>query len=287
MTYIAGGCSTYSKTRYADVEGYPDWTFLADGAMLYTKQGPMLDTWSALGSNILGYKNSRVQNEMAHVVHSGLINTSIPNDLEEDTAETLCTLTGWDQCRFAKNGSDVTEAAVRLARFVTGITHIITNSYHGSHSDLLESDVTKNNGLAENPNVTQLTFTKPEDILLAVGASGPACVLVEPYHPSHGEPWPWHEIKDACEQAGSLLIFDEMITGFRSAPGGYAAVCGVKPHLACYGKALANGMPLAAICGPRELMQHFEHDVFMSGTAAAEGLSLAAANACLEVQQKD
>jgi glutamate-1-semialdehyde aminotransferase len=129
--------------------------------------------------------------------------------------------------------------------------------------------------------------------IAAVQYHGAAALIAEPIF-ADGTIWPWAEIKEACHKAGALLVFDEVITGFRYAPGPALLfeshqrkqlVPFETPDLYCFGKAIANGMPLACVAGPRELMQEYEKNVFFSSTAAAECLSLAACKATLETMR--
>jgi glutamate-1-semialdehyde 2,1-aminomutase len=295
---VAGGTSTYSKIR--TIPHYPDRVVSASGAHVMAeggvRLGRYLDYTSALGAVLLGYNDPAVTRALTGVLDAGTINCGLPIRLEEETAELLCAATGWDQARFAKNGSDVTEAAVRLARYrhrqrawSVGPGAVVTNGYHGSHSDLVAATPGKDGGVLDAAQRGLLPVESAAECLRLItdGCQDGqvAAVIAEPHRPSHTTPWPWQEIKDTCERAGALLIFDEVLTGFRMGLGGYAAVCGVRPHLACYSKALGNGVPIAAIAGPRALMLEFETHVFLSGTYATEGLGLAAAWAVLSALQ--
>lgn len=118
----------------------------------------------------------------------------------------------------------------------------------------------------------------PEDILKAISFRNDiAAVVMEPITPEISD-WKLDSIKAACHQKGALLIFDEIVTGFRVKCG---SAVSVRPDIACYGKAIANGWPIACIAGPERLMYLFTRWVFFSSTNAAENLSLAACAATM------
>lgn len=122
------------------------------------------------------------------------------------------------------------------------------------------------------------------------GPYGLAAVVMEAV-PSNDPGWErpggwFHEIRRACDETGTLLIIDEMVTGFRMAPGGACEALGIRPDLACYGKGIANGFPLSAIVGPYKYLKRYEEDVFFSTTHGGEAVSLAAALATMRVVQE-
>jgi glutamate-1-semialdehyde aminotransferase len=202
----------------------------------------------------------------------------LPTVLEEGAAKTLCDITGWECVRWCKNGSDALEAAVRLARFLTKRKTVVTNSYHGSHSDLVAAQPGKDGGVLDECINSLVPCRSPDDILKTLSLRDDiAAVVMEPITPEI-EDWKLEGIKHTCHQKGALLIFDEIVTGFRVRCG---SAVSVQPDLACYGKAIANGWPLACVAGPERLMQTFGNWVFFSSTNAAENLSLAACIATL------
>jgi glutamate-1-semialdehyde 2,1-aminomutase/spore coat polysaccharide biosynthesis protein SpsF len=192
--------------------------------------------------------------------------------------------------RFGKNGSDATAGAVRVARAYTGRDTIACCGYHG-WQDWYIGSTTFNRGVPDA--VRQLIETFEYNNLnslrriFAEHAGKVAAVIMEPVgivEPAAGF---LQSVRDLCRREGALLIFDEMITGFRLARGGAQEYFGVTPDLACFGKALANGYPLSAVAGPREIMKTFE-EVFFSFTFGGEALSLAAALATLrEIVEKN
>ena len=286
MTHVIGGCSTYSKTQFLDLPYYPKTLAWGEDVFVYnndlTWSPPLpdlplrwIDFTASLGAIFLGY-GAVDRTIINHLKMSGSL-LPLPHYIEEETAALFCSLTGWDCLRWCKNGSDATEAAVRLARWKTGRQGIITNSYHGSHSDLVAATPGKDGGLLDPVRFFVWPARNSKDIIKQVFEEGAAAVLAEPFT-ADGQEWNWYEIADACRKTGTLLIFDEIITGFRTRLG---SAVDVRPDLACYGKVIGNGMPIACLAGPHSLMQAFEEAVFFSGTYAAELLSLAACHATL------
>jgi glutamate-1-semialdehyde aminotransferase/spore coat polysaccharide biosynthesis protein SpsF (cytidylyltransferase family) len=189
-----------------------------------------------------------------------------------------------EMARFGKNGSDATAGAVRLARAYTGRDLIACCGYHG-WQDWYIGATTFNRGVPRDVQQLTLTFQYNRiESLKQIFAEHPGQVaavileavgLVEPQNDF------LQQIKELCRREGALLIFDEVITGFRLARGGAQEYYGVVPDLACFGKAMANGYPLSAVVGPREIMKVFEQ-TFFSFTFGGEALSLAAAKATLK-----
>jgi glutamate-1-semialdehyde aminotransferase len=250
--------------------------------MVWDTEGKPYLCWnSCLGAISLGYAHSAVNLAIRHQLADGCA-FSLPHLLEEETAALLCQCAGTEQLRWCKNGSDATEAAVRLARHVSGHEAIVTTGYHGSHSDLVTSTPGKDGGVLPGCSMQTIPVPSAQDLLSYLEAEPVAAVVAEPVF-ADGTSWPWQEIKTACHAVGALLIFDEVVSGFRYRLG--SALPDVVPDLYCFGKGIANGLPLACVTGPRELMQEYEQDVFFSSTAAAECLSLAACRATLRVMQ--
>jgi acetylornithine/succinyldiaminopimelate/putrescine aminotransferase len=190
---------------------------------------------------------------------------------------------------FGKNGSDVTMAAVRLARAVTGRSLILQHGFHGFHDWYLATHSAVR-GIPDE--LRSLVHSFPFNDLDALRdlfdrfEGRVAAVVMEPAHSLLPEPGYLDAVKRLASECGALLVFDEMVTGFRLARGGAQELFGVVPDLACFGKALANGMPLSALVGKRALMQHLP-SVGFGMTFRGETLSLAAASATLAVIERE
>jgi len=171
---------------------------------------------------------------------------------------------------------------VRLARAFTGRDKVLCCGYHGWH-DWYIGVTDRNKGIPQA--VRDLTFTfNYNDIQSVIDSidGETACVILEPVVFEAPVGNFLHRLKEICRQNGTLLIFDEMWTGFRLALGGAQEFFGVKADLACYSKAVANGMPISILTGRRDVMHLLEKDVFFFTTFGGEALSLAAAKATIE-----
>ena len=256
----------------------------ASGAHVWDVDGNrFIDLPMALGAVILGHAWPAVNEEIARQLADGITYT-LPHPIEIEVAERIVDrVPGAERVRFAKSGSDVNSAAIRIARAVTGKDGVLVSGYHGWH-DWYIGSTTRNRGIPRE--VAQLTrtfdFTDIKSLEEAIARQGAtAAVVVEPA--TDIEPAPGHlEAIAACARAaGALLVFDEVITGFRVAPGGAQERYGVTADLVTFGKALGNGMPISAIAGPATFLDELS-EIFFSGTHGGEVLSLAAARATLD-----
>jgi glutamate-1-semialdehyde aminotransferase len=247
-----------------------------------------LDFSMAVGPLSLGYCYPAVDEAIRAQLGDG-ITFSLMHPLEVEVAELVREVVpGADGVRYSKTGADVTSAAVRLARAFTGREKVLCCGYHGWH-DWFIATTDRASGI---PAATrELTFTIPYNDIGAALASidaETACVILEPVTYDAPKPGYLEGLRDACDRAGALLVFDEMWTGFRLAVGGAQERFGVRADLACFSKAIANGMPLGVLTGRREVMHLLERDVFFFTTFGGEALSLAAAKATIEeIRAKD
>ncbi len=279
------GSQTFSKSYIQ----YPENTsplFLTHGNGYRTWDvdgNEYIDLVNALMPNILGYSDPDVNYAIQSQLQKGII-LSLATELEIQLAEKLCSIIPCaEKVRFAKNGSDVTAAAVRLARAYTGRDNIIACGYHG-WQDWYIGTTSRNKGVPKQ--VSELTSTVPYNDLNSLEAllstERYAAIIMEPCNATPPNPGYLESVKSLCEKFGSLLIFDEIVTGFRFALGGAQEYFNVTPHLACFGKAMGNGMPISAIVGRNDIMDQME-EIFFSGTFGGETLSIVAA---LETIQK-
>lgn len=291
------GTATYSKHHSRYPAGVPKRFEYASGAWVNERapvtngplrfsENPWLDLTSGLGAVILGHNDPDVTRAIAEQLNLG-ISYPLPHRLEQEVAELLLEVVTWrraESVRFGKNGADVTSSAVRLARAVTGRTCVLYADYHGHH-DWCMTEPPKNGGVFVGTDAYGYPASEKvgrEYLIEALENDGKvyAAVVLEGFSSYDPTPdWPdfWPRLRRACDDTGTLLILDEMISGFRCTIGGAAELLGIEPDLACYGKAMANGMPLSAIVGPFEYLQRYEDDVFFSITHGGEALSLAAA----------
>ena len=279
-----------SKGADQFVEGVaPVFLSRGSGAHVWDVDGnEYIDYMMALGPVILGYGVPEVDAAIRAQLASG-IQFSLSHPLEVELAELLIDVIPCaEMVRFGKNGSDVTAGAIRLARVATGRDRVAVCGYHGWH-DWYIGSTSRNKGVPESTRALTSTFryNHPED-LSALFAEHPhefAAVIMEPVHGEEPHEGFLERIAEMTQAHGALLVFDEVKTGFRMGLGGAQAYYSIRPDLACFGKAIANGMPLSALVGRRDIMEQLA-DAFFSFTAGGETLSLAAALATLKVLQE-
>ncbi|MGA9314587.1 MAG: aminotransferase class III-fold pyridoxal phosphate-dependent enzyme [Solirubrobacteraceae bacterium] len=288
---IPGASQTLSKGPTQWVQGVaPAYVERADGAYVWDVDGNRyLDFPMALGPILLGHRHPAVEQAIVEQLRSGIV-FSLPHPIEIEVAERIAALVpGAERIRFAKSGSDATSAAVRLARAKTGRERVIVTGYHGWH-DWYIGSTTRHLGVPEV--VRSLVEPVPFADLAALAAAFDrhprevACVVCEPVGIVEPTPELLREMIDLAHHQGALIVFDEVISGFRLAPGGAQEHFDVLADLVCFGKALGNGMPISALAGPASIMDGLQ-DVFFSGTHGGETLSLAAARATLDVLARE
>ncbi len=256
-----------------------------DGGKIYDVDGnEYVDLVSALLPNVLGYRDPDVDAAIRRQLARG-ISFSLPTMLEVELSERLVRYVPCaEMVRFGKNGTDATSAAVRLARAATGRDRLILLGYHG-WQDWYIGATTRNLGVP--PSVSALSHVAPYGNLAAIEArfgeypGEIAAVILEPMNSIEPPVGYLRGLVELAHRNGALIIFDEVITGFRWSLGGAQAYYGVTPDLACFGKAMGNGMPISAVVGRTEIMRLME-DIFFSGTMSGETLSLAASIATID-----
>lgn len=238
---------------------------------------------------VLGYCDPDVNEAIAQQMEKGIC-FPLASPLEAELAERLVRLIPCaEKVRFGKNGSDVTTAAVRLARAHTGRERILVCGYHGWH-DWYIGSTTRDLGvpLAVKALTTAVPFNDLdalEDVLKRDGDQI-AAIVMEPTSKDPAKAGYLEGVRALTERYGVVLVFDEIITGFRVAMGGAQAKSGVTPDLACFGKAMGNGMPISAIVGRSDIMKGMD-DIFFSATFGGEALSLAAAIATIDKLERE
>ena len=275
-----GGAQTRSKRASAFPPGYPRFLEGGKGAIVWDETGKEYVDWVlGLASISLGYGFPAVDLAVMKQLDHG-ISFSLPTTLEIETAEVLCEALQAEQIRFVKTGSEATEGAMRIARLATGRDLILSIGYHGWHS-VHDAAAATHFGVPFVYERVMRGMPYGEEVPLTDQV---AAVIVEPCRDDE-PPIGWLDaLRFRCDLYGALLIFDEIVTGFRWALRGGSEYFGVEPDLRVYGKAMANGMPLACIVGPEALMRHAS---YVSGTFGGECLSLAAARATLKVYQDE
>jgi glutamate-1-semialdehyde 2,1-aminomutase len=266
-----------------------------------------LDFMMSWGPKILGHAHPVIVEAVTAAVSRGL-SYGAPTPAEVELAERVVeSYPGLEQVRFVSSGTEATMSAIRLARGATGRDVIVKFSgcYHGHADHLL---VAAGSGLATfgTPSsagvpepFASLTRVLPLDDeaavreLFAREGADIAAVIVEPMPANNGllvqRPEFLETLRAETERAGALLIFDEVITGFRLGPGGAAARYGITPDLATFGKVIGGGLPVGAFGGGRELMRHLapEGKVYQAGTLSGNPVAMAAGAAVLGVLERE
>jgi glutamate-1-semialdehyde aminotransferase len=240
-----------------------------------------LDFNMAIGPVSLGYCYPAVDDAIRAQLEKG-ITFSLMHPLEVEVAEQVRRLVPCaEMVRFSKTGCDVTSAAVRLARAYTGRSRVVCCGYHGWH-DWYIAVTDRQRGIpAEVADLTSTFEYNDLDSLADALDDDVACVILEPVTFQPPRDGFLSGVKELCRKHDALLVFDEMWTGFRVALGGAQEKYGVVPDLACFSKAVANGMPLSILAGRADVMELLARDVFFFTTFGGEALSLAAAKATM------
>lgn len=249
-----------------------------------------IDYPMALGPIILGHNYPAVTEAVVRQIQEGTT-FSLPHPLEVAVAEMLVDIIPCaEMVRFGKNGSDATSGAVRVARAYTGRDIIACCGYHG-WQDWYIGTTARNKGVPKAVQELTIPFEYNNiaslERIFAEHHGQVAAVIMEPVGVVEPRDGFLQQVRELTQREGVLLIFDEVVTGFRLALGGAQEYFGVTPDLACFGKAMANGYPIAAVVGHREIMELFD-EIFFSFTFGGETISLAAAIATInEMREKN
>ncbi|MDQ2769498.1 MAG: aminotransferase class III-fold pyridoxal phosphate-dependent enzyme [Bacteroidota bacterium] len=267
----------------------PKYVKRAKGSHIWDVDGnEYLDFQMGIGPISLGYAYERVDNAIKKQLEDG-ITFSMMHELEVELSELIHEIIpNAESIRISKTGADVCSAAVRVARAFTGRDKVLCCGYHGWH-DWYIGTTSRDKGIPQESKDLVAAFEYNNiDSLKALLDENVACVILEPFIFDAPKDNFLHEVARLCKENGTLLIFDEMWTGFRVAVGGAQEFFGITPDLAVYSKAFANGMPIALLTGRRDVMELFEQDVFFFTTFGGEALSLAAAVATIaEMREKN
>jgi glutamate-1-semialdehyde 2,1-aminomutase len=286
VAVLPSGTSTGSK-RVEALWGSPDpyaptHYLAASGCQLTTADNEtLIDCTMALGAVALGYGDERVTQAVVSAVAHGNV-SGLPHVLEVEVAERFCELVPCaEQVQFLKSGAEAMAAAVRIARAYTGRQHVVGCGYFGWH-DWCSAEPGVPDGARRD--ITRVAFDDVAALEQAVDAAGNdlAAIVIEPVIERLPSPGWIARARELSDRAGAALVFDEMKTGFRMATGGFQELSGVTPDLAAFGKAMANGFPLAAVCGSADLMGA-ARSTWISSTLGGETTALAAARAVLHV----
>lgn len=298
---IPGGAHTYSKGDDQFPANAPKIIDRGLGCTLWDVDGnEFTDLAMSLGTVILGHAYEPVLEAVRKEINRG-VNFCRPSVIEGELAELLVDIIpSAEMVKFGKNGSDAVTAAVKLARAYTGRKYVVRcqdDAFNAIHDWFIGSTVLTR-GVPEEVQALTLKF-KYNDLdscqrLFDQYPGQIACFLLEPVSMEVPKEGFLENLKALCEKNGALLIFDEVVSGFRFALGGVQEMVGVTPHLSAFGKGMANGFSVSALVGQREFMRiggidHEQERVFLlSTTHGGETHSLAAAIATInEIRKHD
>lgn len=292
---IPGGVNSPVRS-FRSVGGTPYFVARAEGPYVWDVEGRRyIDYVQSYGPGILGHAHPVVTEAVTKAAADGT-SYGAPTEREVLLAELLCDrVPAMDWTRLTSSGTEAAMAAIRLARGATGRTKIIkfAGCYHGHSDGLLAAGGSgvANQGLADSAGVTPGavadTVVAPYNQVPVVDRDV-AAVVVEPVAANMGVVAPvpgfLEGLRAACDEAGALLVFDEVITGFRLAPGGATEWFGVTPDLWCFGKVVGGGLPIGVFGGRADLMEHLAPlgGVYQAGTLSGNPLATAAGLATLE-----
>ena len=283
---------TFSKGyRYFPKGVSPIYIRLGQGSHIWDIDGnEYIDFICGLGPITLGWNYPAVNEAIKKQLKDGII-FSLPHSLEVELSELLVELIPCaEMIRFTKTGSEATSAAIRAARAYTGRDHIAFRGYHGWHEwYAITTEKPKGIPRVMNDLIAPFEYNSIDSLwrAFATHRDDIAAVIMEPVIVQSPENNFLQEVKELTHQKGAVLIFDEIVTGFRWSLSGAQGYFNVIPDLATFGKGMANGMPLNCIVGRRDIMKEFE-DIFVSSTFGGECLSLAAGLATItEMKNKD
>jgi amino acid adenylation domain-containing protein len=279
------------------------------GARLWDIDGnEYVDALNGFGMSLFGWQPDFIQDAIRKQLDSGY-DVGPMHPLAGEVAKLVCEMTGYDRAGFCNTGSEAVMAAIRIARTVTGRSLMVTfaGSYHGTFDEVIVRAGRKNKGIPAAPgimseafgNILVLEYGTPESLeIIREHADELAAVLVEPVQSRRPEFQPkefLREVRAITEKSGTCLIFDEVITGFRSHQQGVQGLFNIRADLGTYGKVVGGGYPIGVIAGKREYMdaldggawQYGDDSIptvgvtYFAGTFVRHPLALAAAKAAL------
>ena len=299
---IPGGVNSPVRA-FKSVGGTPVFIDHAKGPFLFGANGQRyIDYVGSWGPMILGHADPDVVEAVQSAAAEGL-SYGAPTELETELAQLVCqAVPSMDQVRMVNSGTEATMSAIRLARGYTGRDTLIKfeGCYHGHADSLLvkAGSGALTLGIPTSPGVPKdaarhtltLEYNNSEEVRQVFAESGDdiAAVIVEPVTGNMNciapAPGFLETLREVCDQSGAVLIFDEVMTGFRVGPGGAQELYGIRPDLTTLGKVLGGGLPVGAFGGRAEIMAHLAPlgPVYQAGTLSGNPLAMSAGIATLK-----
>lgn len=285
------GSQTFSKSSsYLSGTHTPYFMDHGKGCHVWDVDGnEFIDFILGLGPITVGYNNPEVNAAVSKQLKKGII-FSMASSLEAELAEKLVEIIPCaEMVRFVKNGGDATTSAVRLSRAYTGREMVAACGYHGMHDWSIGSTVL-NRGVPKSvQNLTKTFEYNSIPSLEKIFDRYPGKVAAVILEPAQGDPPKdgfLQNVKALCRKNGAILIFDEVVSGFRVALGGAQEYYGVTPDLAAIGKGMGNGLPISAVAGRKDILKLIEDGIFISTTFGGEALSMAGSLKTIEILER-
>jgi len=284
---------TFSRAASSFVEGvYPVYAQSANGSHFIDVDGnDYLDYLLALGPITLGYNYKAVNDAIINQLKNGIL-FSLPHPIELELSELICkTIPHAEMVKLEKSGSNAVTGAVRAARYITKRDKIAYCGSGGVWHDWQAAMVSRDGGVPEfNRNLIKIFDYNDTEGLEQIFKDNPdeiAAVVLEPTHYEKPTNNFLNRVRQLADKNNSILILDEIVTGFRFDLGGGQKYFGIKGDLVCFGKGMGNGLPISAITGPSEFMRVFD-ELWVSSTNNSEALSIAGTVATInEMKSKD
>lgn len=294
-TLVPGGVLGIRRP-YNFVEGeYPVFFESGEGGRMKDIDGnEYIDYLCAYGPIIIGHKEKEIDEAVIKQIRDKGFCFSLTQTLQNELAEKLNDIIPCAEMSvFVKTGSDATTTSIRIARAYTGKLKVMRCGYHGWHDWCVEVKGGIPEKLYEDVHEFMYNDVDGLEELLKIHGDDTAAIIMTPFgHPLGAkmeEPKEnfLQKVKDLAKKYGAVLIYDEIRTGFRMSMGGAQKYYGVTPDLAVFGKAIANGYPIGAVTGRKEIMKMVESEVFISSTFFPNSLSYIAALKTIEMLERD
>ena len=279
---ILSGCQLYSKGPETHIRGVsPVYIDHGQDAHVWDPDGnEYIDYDMGLGPILLGYRYKAVDDAVIKQLRRGMGYSLVAPEEVEYAKLCIKYIPSAGKVRFLKTGSSATEAAIRIARCYTGRNHIVRGEYHGWHEWTVAGESVRQGGiLPESHNyIHKFEYNDLDKVkeYFEIYKEQIATVIIEPVIYDPPKENFFFFFQRLCKENGVLLIFDEVVDGFRFSIGGAQQYFGVTPDISTFGKAAANGMPLSVVAGRKDIMNEVDKKIFISTTFGGECLSLAA-----------
>ncbi|MDP3917792.1 MAG: aminotransferase class III-fold pyridoxal phosphate-dependent enzyme [Candidatus Woesebacteria bacterium] len=283
MNYLSGGVNSPIPIP----KNFPNNIIAGEGPYVIDKNGQKyIDMWMGYGALLFGHADKEIIQTTSKCLKNGWF-FSYQTKIEKDFSSVLHDLIPCaERVRFATTGSDAVAYAIRAARAYTSRDMVLSvvGGYHGVHEAMIASE-----GIAFKNKPDLVHFNNTKESIKAIKTKKYACMILEPIMANSGctPPLPGYlqALRKACDETNTVLIFDEVVTGFRINLGGAQKKYGVTPDLSTFSKAIACGLPLSVVCGKVSILDKFipTGNVFFAGTFNAHPLSLAVGTLVIEM----